>query len=232
MFHTLTNVQDGAAVPLQQPIDNQNGNLRVCLRSINYTVGWFNVGPQEAFLWRPSGKTEIMGTNPFPPGLYSFRRLINLFIEIGINFTLRLNRVYRSAKMRVPTGWEVHLTDGLLAQLNFDNDDNGWFDSGTNVSDRPVDLAGPEALYVYLEQLNTAGNLVNGAPSTLLTVVEISRNPAFSSTSTVRFETLELKRLAGGFLSELKLTNRDNTGAVLDNNLQPISVVLEIQKEK
>ena len=64
MFHTLTNVQDAAAVSLQQPIDNQNGNLRVGLRSINYTLGWFNVGPQEAFSLRPSGKTEIMGTIP------------------------------------------------------------------------------------------------------------------------------------------------------------------------
>ena len=106
---------------------------------------------------------------------------------------LRLNRVNCSAKMRVPTGWEVHLTDGLLAQLNFDNDDNWWLDSGAYVSDRPVNLASPEALYVYLEQLNTAGNFVNGAPCTLRTVVEISRNPAFSSTGTVCFETLELK---------------------------------------
>jgi len=48
--------------------------------------------------------------------------------------------------MRVPTGWEVHVTVGLLAQLNFDNDSNGWFDSGTYVSDRPVDLASPETL--------------------------------------------------------------------------------------
>jgi len=56
------------------------------------------------------------------------------------------------------------------------------------VSDRPVDLTSPEALYVYLEQLNTTGNFVNGAPSTL-SVVEISRNPAFGSTGTVRFET-------------------------------------------
>jgi len=69
------------------------------------------------------------------------------------------------------------------------------------VSDRPVDLASPEALDVYLEQLNTAGNVVNGAPSTLLTVVGISRNPAFGSTSTVRCESLELKRLNGGFVS-------------------------------
>jgi len=148
MFHTLTNVQDGTAVRLQQPINNQNGNLRVGLRSITYTTGWFNVGPQEAISWRLSGKTEIMGTIPFPPGLYSFPRLINLFSAIGINFTLRLNQVNCSAKMRVPTGWEVHLTDGLLTQLNFDNDDNGWFDSGAYVSDRPVNLASPEALYV------------------------------------------------------------------------------------
>jgi len=128
-----------------------------------------------------------MGTIPFPPGLYSFSRLKNLFSDIGINFTLRLNRVNCSAKMRVPIGWEVHLTDGLLAQLNFDNDNNEWFDSGSNVSDRPVDLASPEALYVYFEQLNITGNFVNGAPSTLLIVVEISRNPAFGSTGTVRF---------------------------------------------
>ena len=89
------------------------------------------------------------------------------------------------------------------------------------MSDRPVDLASPEALYVYY-----------GTPSTLLTVVEISRNPTFGSTGTVRFETLELKRLSGGFVFELKVTIRDHTSAVLDNNLQPISVVLEMQKEK
>jgi len=79
--------------------------------------------------------------------------------------------------MRVPTGWEIDLTDGLLAQLNFDNDDNGWFDSGTYVNNRSVYLASLEALYVYLEQLNTAGNFVNEAPSTLLTVVEIVVTP-------------------------------------------------------
>jgi len=89
------------------------------------------------------------------------------------------------------------------------------------LSDRPVYLASSEALYAYY-----------GTPSTLLTVVEISRNPTFGSTGTVRFETLELKRLSGGFVSELIVAIRGHTGAVLDNNLQPISVVLEMQKEK
>ena len=72
MFHTLTNVQDGTEVPQQQPINNQNGNLRVGLRSITYTIGWFNVGTQEAISWRPSGKTEIMGTIPFLPRSIAF----------------------------------------------------------------------------------------------------------------------------------------------------------------
>ena len=104
MFHTLTSVQDGAAVPLYNNL--LTIRMATCglafVQSCTYTVGWFNVGPQEAFSWRPSGKTEIMGTIPFPPGLYSFSRLINLFSDIGINFTLRLNQVNCSAKMRVP----------------------------------------------------------------------------------------------------------------------------------
>ena len=99
------------------------------------------------------------------------------------------------------------------------------------MSDRPVDLASPKAPYVHLEQLNTTGNFVNRATSTLLTVVEISRNPP-SVPQGQYAETLELKRLSGGFVSELKVTIRDHTGEVMDNNLQPISVVLEIQKEK
>jgi len=48
------------------------------------TIRWFYVGPQEAISWRPSGETEIMGTIPFPPGLYSCPRLIYLFSAIGI----------------------------------------------------------------------------------------------------------------------------------------------------
>ena len=47
-----------------------------------------------------------------------------------------------------------------------------------------------------LSSLTPRETSLMGAPSTLLTVVEISRNPAFGSTGAVRFETLELKDLA------------------------------------
>jgi len=72
MFHTLTNVQDETALLLQQPINNQNGNLRVGLRSITYTIGWFNVGPQETISWRPVAKRKSWGQFPFLPGSIAF----------------------------------------------------------------------------------------------------------------------------------------------------------------
>jgi len=79
-YHVLTRVEDGGAVALQQCIDNQQGELCVGLRQITYTVGWYNVGSEEAIFWRSSGSTETAGTAEVGSGLYRFahlRRLIN-----------------------------------------------------------------------------------------------------------------------------------------------------------
>jgi len=43
MFLTVTNIQSGEAVQLQQCIDNLGGNLRISLRTLTYIVGWHNV---------------------------------------------------------------------------------------------------------------------------------------------------------------------------------------------
>ena len=48
MFQTISNIQRGDAVSLQQYIDNRGGDLRVGLRSITYTVGWFMVREGES----------------------------------------------------------------------------------------------------------------------------------------------------------------------------------------
>ena len=54
MFHTLTDVGEGA-VPLQQYIDNREGDLHVGLKSITFAMGWYNVEAGEAFSWRATG---------------------------------------------------------------------------------------------------------------------------------------------------------------------------------
>ena len=75
MFHILTNVQNGESKSLLEPIDNRRNNLRVGLRSITYTVGWFNVGENQEFRYRVSDDIQI---KQIPPGLYGITDLQDL----------------------------------------------------------------------------------------------------------------------------------------------------------
>jgi len=230
MFHTLTNVQDRGAVSLQQHIENQNGGLCVGLRSITYTVGWYNVGPQESLSWRRSGEVEVEGTFEIPPGFYKASRLLNLLRRVGDFFILRLNHFNARIRLQINNGWEMRFTNGLLLLLNLDDGFKGtWLDSGTYDGDRAVNFAGTKRLGVDLKQLSTTNNFVDGAPSTLLAVVGLGPY-SYGDTNTIRFETPEFKRLTRGNISELKITIHDDTGKVLDNYQQSISVVLEIRK--
>ena len=77
MFHVLTNIQDGAAVGLQQSINNRNGSMRVGLRSLTVTVGWYSVEAGEMLSWRRSSSLEE-GSFEFSTGFYRVSRMVNL----------------------------------------------------------------------------------------------------------------------------------------------------------
>ena len=227
MFNTLTDVQNHSAVALQQCIDNTNGGLRVGLRSITYTAGWYNVGPQEAFSWRRSGTTEVEGSFEFPPGFYKGSRLMNLIRKVGALLILRVNNFNNIVTLQVNDGWELQFTDGLLSLLNLDDGLKGvWLDSGTYQGDRAVNFTGTKTLSVHLRQLSSTGNFVNGRPSTLLAVAGLGMY-SYGDTNTIRFENPEFKRLTCGCISELEVSIRDDKGNIIDNHQQPISVVLE-----
>ena len=117
MFHTLTNVQQGA-VPLQQYIDNRCGQLRVGLRSLAYSVGWWNVGAVESFSWRLVGGSTT--TIQADPGFYGFSMLQVLIESADPSTSLVVNPVNGIANLIVATGNEILLTDGLLDLLGFD----------------------------------------------------------------------------------------------------------------
>jgi len=230
MFHTLTDVQSGAPVSLLRCIDNREDNLCIGLRSVSYTVGWYNVGPQESISWRPGGSTETAETAKVTPGLYRFAILRNFINRLGINLSVRLDNVTNRVVLRVPVGWEIQFTDGLLSLLGLDDGLHGeWLNSGTYTGDRSIDFAGLKRLHVYVEQLSTTGNFVDGAPSTLLAAVGVGLRSPLGAIETIRFENLELKRLTGGLISELKVSICDDYGKIVDNHGQPISVVLEIR---
>ena len=224
MFQTLTNVQEGA-VSLLEPIDNRYGKLRVGLRSMTYTVGWYNVEPGESISLREVGAAAPTPT-PIPPGLYGVEKLVELLRETA-GADLTVSRESGLITLTVEENSEVLFTDGLLHLLGLDDGLGGeWLGVGIYTGDRSVNFAKSGALRVHLEQLSTTENVLDGAPSTLLTTVGIGRH-AYGDIETVRIAHPEFKQLQAGSISELKVVVRDDTGLQMVNHL-PISVTLEI----
>jgi len=229
MFQTLTNVQSGDAVGLQQGIDNRSGCLRVGLRSITYAVGWYNINAGESFSLK-NDTEDVDTTTDIPPGLYGFTQLKDLIEAGNGNVTLEVNKVNGLITLVVGAEWEILLSDGLLFLLGLDDGLGGqWLDAGTYDGDRPVNFATRKMMMVHLEQINTTDNVVDGAPSTLLACVGIGCH-SFGDVHTVRVEHLEYKRLRNGSVGELKVMVRDETGKVVDNHNLPISLVLEFKE--
>jgi hypothetical protein len=223
MFQTLSNVQSGEAVPLQQCIDNRPGTLTVGLRSLVYTVGWYNVSDNQTVWWQQARKTNIIDV---PPGLWSFINLKAL-IESRINNSFKLDVDKKSGlfSMTVPTGLVVAFSGGLRTLLGLDN--TGWLPEGAYKGVRPVNFM-TKTLHVHLEQINTTKNILDGAPSTLLGVVGVGCHP-FGATVPVYFPNPEFKLLQGGTLGELKVYVLDDSKQKIDNHKLSISVVLEIR---
>ena len=227
MFQTLTNVQSGRAVPLLEPIDNRCGKLQVGLRSITYTVGWYNVEPGEAFSWRELGGST--STVPIPPGLYGVERLQEIIEEStnAVDISLLVSKENGLINLTVGGNSEVLFTDGLLRLLGLDDGLGGqWLGAGIYTGDRLVNFAKSKELRLHLEQLNTTDNTMDGAPSTLLTSIGVGCR-AFGDIETVRITHPEFKRLQAGSISELKIIVQDDTGLQVTNHL-PVLVTLEI----
>ena len=223
MFYTITNVQSGQAVPLQQYIDNRNGDLRVGLRSITYRVGWFNIHSGESVSWKNNeGKVE---TAKIPPGLYDFSQLKDFLMQRGI--TIEVSRL--DGLITLNADKPVHLTDGIMTILGLDDGLDGLWLFGKYTGDRPVNFAPTNMLHLLLEQINTTLNIVDGAPSSLLELVGVECQ-VFGNTRTDVFEHPTFKCLQAGTIHELEIKIRDDTGKILDNHGLPISLVLEVRK--
>ena len=184
MFHTLTNVQQGA-VPLQQYIDNRCGQLRVGLRSLAYSVGWWNIGAMESFSWRlVGGLATIIKADP---GFYGFSMLQSLIESADPTTSLVVNPVNGIVNLVVAVGHEILLTDGLLDLLGFDGLSGLWLGAGSYTGDRIINFTGVGALNVHLDQMNSTFNVVDGASSNLLAYIGLC-DCKFGDIRTARFE--------------------------------------------
>lgn len=211
MYHTISNIDK--TINLQQYIDNRDGCKRVGLKSLTYTLGWYNL--EYATVQVVNGQLYKV-----PSGYYSFDQLSEWLesarITLHVDETNGIATLTSQSNIKISTQLKNVL--GLTKKT---------LNAGEiYVGEQPIDFAVYKNLYVHLEQLNTAGNYFNGVSSTILAVVPVE-NKSFGDITTVRFEHADYKLLKNGTIDELKLTIRDEDGKKINNNLS-INCVLEI----
>ena len=162
-----------------------------------------------------------------PAGLYDFDMLADLIS--GDPTALAVNRADGLITLDVAAGYKVRLDDSLGIVLGLDDGFGGvWLTEGVYKGDRPVDLSRTKTVRVFLEEINTTHNVLNGAPSSLLSVIGIE-GKAFGDIATVQFSNPEFKRLREGSVSELTLRIEDDKGKRISQDLS-ITAELEIRQ--
>ena len=96
---------------------------------------------------------------------------------------------------------EIELSSGILSLLGIVSKP-GKLIAGWHIGDKIIDFAKPKDLRIYLDQINTATNYVDGAPSTLLEIIPVFAKP-FGKVVSHRFKLPIFKKLANGCITEL-----------------------------
>jgi hypothetical protein len=179
--------------------------------SFTYITVWYNLVDE-----------YIRNGNKITNGYYSFQQIADIFESN--NITLSVNETNGIASLI--TTDELRISKGLRLILGFKNK-KIFSDNETHYGERTIDCAPYKQLYVHLEQINSAYNFFDGAPSNILGVVSVE-NKAFGDIVHTHFSNPEYKQLAHGDISELSISVCDENGQKINNNEFPISCVLEI----
>ena len=226
MFVTLTQLQKGEASVLQSVIDNTCGKLNVALRGFHYEVGYRNVSSSSGILWRPGVGAGAVGDKPLkvsiPAGLYNFKQLALVFMEKVPSISLKISKATGLIKLSIPAGDMIKLPGDFRRVLGIN--EKGWI-GGEYEGDRPANFIAHRWFHIYLDQLSTTSNLVDGAPSTLLAIVPVAAggivdiNPYYPM----------YKKMEVGHIHQLNLRVLDENGTIVQNRERPITAVLEIR---
>lgn len=212
MYHTISDIDK--TILLQQYINNRDGNKRVGLKSIRYSISWHNV--HHGFI-RKTGETHQRIAN----GYYSFQQMADEFRKGDI--VLSVNEANGIVSLNTPT--ELKISKELRNMLGFEHK-HKFEPNELHHGNTFADFAIHKSLYIHLEQVSTSHNYLDGKPSTLLAVVPVE-NKEFGEIMTARFERPEYKRLVNDVITELKLEIRDENNNKIISQL-PIDCVLEV----
>ena len=226
MFITLTNHDTSDKVDLVYGIDNCDGNKEVSIHEVSYTIKWLNVTGRDYFIFvvkKEAPSEEIT----LPEGYYNFCILKEtLFDPHGIDITL--NKANLKAKISFARNKEITnlvLSKPLANLLGFRQTNAGGIK--TFEADYPINFGVHKLLYIHLQELNSAENLHNGVPSTILRIVPAGAQ-GFCDIAVVRFPTPQFKSLQRGHINALHL-HIQGDGKLVD--VDDFCVVLEVRNK-
>ena len=219
MFITLTNPTNEEASLLQPAIDNTSGGLYVALREIHYEVRYSNLGKNPYVVWVDYKAPENQRRIFVPPGLFTPERLSQFFMDKLPGLKMEIDGRGFIWLDTTETGGTVTFMGGLGPRLGIRKAINGEYHG-----DRPIKLSVHRWLYIYLNQLSTTSNLVNGAPSTLLAIIPA----ATSGVTDITIHKPMYRKLEAGHVHNLNLLVLDEDGKEITNDNKPITIVLEI----
>ena len=172
-FVTLTKLQNREPTLLQTAIDNTCGKLNVALKSFHYEAGYHNVDLPTGFTIVDKSTDGELKSFRLYRGLYTFEQISRFFIESVPDITIRLN-LSGLVEFNVPQSVSHINLDGTLTRFLGITKRGKNRAIGKFVGDIPVKLLVHKWLYIYLDQLSTTSNIVDGAPSTLLAIIPAS----------------------------------------------------------
>ena len=224
MFVTLTQLQKGEASVLQTVIDNTCSKLNVALRGFHYEVGYRNVSSSAGILWRSAVADDQSSDRPrkiqVPAGLYNFEQLARVFMEEIPGVTLKITKATGTIKLNIPEPSGMIKLSGDMRRI-LGIDERGWID-GKYEGDRPAKSSAHKWFHIYLDQLSTTSNLVDGAPSTLLAIVPAAAGGIVD----INPHCPMYKKLEVGHIHQLNLRMLDENGTIVQNRERPITAVL------
>ena len=84
-----------------------------------------------------------------------------------------MNKSNGIVTMTVPLKYEINLSDELKSTFGFQNLVD-WLGPGTYIGNKTVNRATMKSLYIYLNEINTTKNFLNGMPTNVIQIIPIS----------------------------------------------------------
>jgi hypothetical protein len=241
MYITLTDVQSDVPVKLYTPIDNTRGDKRVCLREMFYTFSWTNISTVQNNNWiryiiksAKSNKTEII----IPDGYYDFCTLDKIIFK-PYKIDAKLNPANLIVTLTFPTDASLTIesltmSQGLAKMLGFDDSDDvtklQWEKKAISTpvfqAPNPINMSVNQRFYIYLSELKSTDNVLNGVPSYLLRIIP-SEEVTYCKPTVVRFLDQQPKLLNDGIHRSLCLTIKNQNNEII--HFHDLTIILTIQ---